>query len=331
MSPSARPVVGAAALGLAPELRVALEERADIVVDPAPTERPKLDAMVASPFIPADATFLADAPRIAAITHIGTALHTDVDAATRLGVPVLHNPGANADSVAEHTIALMLAVVKRIVASDAEVHARAAWDVAARHLVTTELRGHTLGVVGFGAVGRRVAQIASTGFGMEVAAWTRRPGLVGSAGYLELPLDDVLRRCDVLTVHVAATAETNHLIDRRRLELLRPNSWLINTARAEVIDYVALAELLRAGRLVGAALDTWPGHHGDPASPLLDVPNLVLTQHNAGLTHEALARMARCTAGGLWQVLAGTRPMSSRLANPQVWTDRRTPHVALLA
>jgi len=148
------------------ELGELLAARAELVLDPPdPAALSRADAFLASSHRPLSAADLEYAVRLAVVTQVGTAVHVDVAAATRLGIPVLHNRGQNADSVAEHTIALLLAVVKNVVRSDAEVRRRAHWDVAAPHLVTHELRGKTLGIVGFGAVGARVAAIASLGLG----------------------------------------------------------------------------------------------------------------------------------------------------------------------
>jgi D-3-phosphoglycerate dehydrogenase / 2-oxoglutarate reductase len=306
---------------ISPELGELLAARTELVLDPAgPAALARADVFLASSHRALSAADLGCATRLAVVTQVGTAVHVDVPAATRLGIPVLHNRGENADSVAEHTIALLLAVAKNIPRGDAEVRSRVHWDVAALHLVNHELHGKTLGIVGFGAVGRRVAAIASLGLGMRVLGCDAVPGVVAGHGYAEL-----LPRVDVLSLHLAATPQTSGLIGRDRLRRLPRHAWLINTARADVLDYDALAEALRAGYLAAAAIDTWPGHRADPRSPLIDLPNVVLSQHNAGFTHEAISRMAQATAGGIWETLAGTRPASSTLVNPEIWARRRRP------
>jgi len=311
---------------ISPELGELLAARAELILDPNdPAELSQADAFLASSHRPLSAADLECATRLAVVTQVGTAVHVDVAAATQLGIPVLHNRGQNADSVAEHTIALLLAVVKNVVRSDAEVRSHVYWDVAAPHLVNHELRGKTLGIVGFGAVGSRVAAIASLGLGMRVVGCDAVPGAVAARGYEELAIDDLLPRVDVLSLHLAATAQTRGLISRDRLLRLPRHAWLINTARADVLDYDALAEALGTGHLAGAGIDTWPGHHADPHSPLIDLPNVVLTQHNAGFTHEAISRMAHATADGIWETLGGTPPASSTLLNPEVWEHRRQP------
>jgi len=309
---------------ISPELGEFLAARAELVLDPSwPAALSRADVFLASSHLPLSAADLECATRLAVVTQVGTAVH--VDAATRLGIPVLHNRGRNADSVAEHTIALLLAVAKNIVRSDAEVRSRVHWDVAAPHLVNRELRGKTLGIVGFGAVGQRVAEIASLGLGMHVLGCDAVPGMVAAQGYEELALDDLLPRVDALSLHLAATPQTAGLISRDRLRRLPRHAWLINTARADVLDYDALVEALRAGHLAAAGIDTWPGHRADPQSPLIDLPNVVLTQHNAGFTHEAISRMVQATVGGVWETLAGTAPASSTLVNPEIWPRRRRP------
>jgi D-3-phosphoglycerate dehydrogenase / 2-oxoglutarate reductase len=318
--------MAAAMAMISPELRDLLAARAELVLDPdGPGALSRADVFLASAHRALSAADLGRAPRLAVVTQVGTAVHVDVAEATRLGIPVLHNRGQNADSVAEHTIALLLAVTKNLVRGDAEVRSRVPWVVAAPHLVTHELRGKTLGIVGFGAVGRRVAEIASLGLGMRVLGCDAVPGAVTGHGYPELTLDDLLPRVDVLSLHLAATPQTRGLIGRDQLRRLPEHAWLINTARADVLDYDALAEALRAGRLAGAGIDTWPGHRADVASPLIDLPNVVLSQHNAGFTHEAISRMVRATVGGIWETLAGTPPASSTLLNPEVWARRRRP------
>jgi D-3-phosphoglycerate dehydrogenase / 2-oxoglutarate reductase len=318
--------VAAAKAIISPELGDLLRARADLVLDPpGPAALSRADAFLASAHRPLSAADMGCATRLAVVTQVGTAVHADVAEATRLGIPVLHNRGKNADSVAEHTIALLLAVAKNIVRGDTEVRSRAHWDVAAPQLANHELRGKTLGIVGFGAVGRRVAAIASDGLGMHVLGCDAVPGIVASHGYQELGLDELLPRVDVLSLHLAATPQTEGLIGRDRLRRLRRHAWLINTARAEVLDYGALAEALRAGQLAAAGIDTWPGHRADPQSPLIDLPNVVLSQHNAGFTHEAISRMARAASDGIWETLAGTRPTSSTLLNPEIWIRRRRP------
>jgi D-3-phosphoglycerate dehydrogenase len=318
--------MAAAKAMISPELGELLAARAELVLDPpGPTALSRADVFLASSHFPLSAADLECATRLAVVTQVGTAVHVDVAAATRLGIPVLHNRGRNADSVAEHTIALLLAVAKNIVRGDAEVRNRVHWDVAAPHLVNHELRGKTLGIVGFGAVGQRVADIASLGFGMRVLGCDAVPGVVTAHGYEELVLDDLLPRVDVLSLHLAATSQTAGLISGDRLRRLPPHAWLINTARADVLDYDALVEALCAGHLAAAGIDTWPGHRANPQSPLIDLPNVVLSQHNAGFTHEAISRMVQATVGGIWETLAGTTPESSTLVNPEIWPRRRRP------
>jgi D-3-phosphoglycerate dehydrogenase / 2-oxoglutarate reductase len=326
-----RPVVVAAAKGMiSPELKNLLSDRAELVLDPRlPAGLGEADAFLASAHLPLSASHLKCAPRLGVVTQVGTAVHVDVAAATRLGIPVLHNRGRNADSVAEHTIALLLTLAKNIVRSDAEVHSRVRWDVAASHLINHELRGKTLGIVGFGAIGQRVADIASLGLGMRVLGCDAVPGVVAARGYEEVALDDLLPRVDVLSLHLAANPETAGLISGVRLRHLRRHAWLINTARADVLDYEALIEALRDGHIAAAGIDTWPGHRADPQSPLIDLPNVVLTQHNAGFTHEAISRMVQATVAGIWEVLAGEAPTSSTLVNSEVWERRRPPSADL--
>jgi D-3-phosphoglycerate dehydrogenase len=319
-------VLAASAALLSPALLADLGARGNLILDPhSAADFAKADAVIASWHLRLGEPELAAASRLLVITHLGSGVHVDLDVASRLGIPVFNNPGYNSVAVAEHTIGLMLSVIKRITHSDRFVRSRAEWEVLAPELQTSEVAGKTLGIVGFGQIGRRVATMARDGLGMRVLAYDISDGLVTSLGFEAAPLDDLLRVSDVVSVHVALAAGSYHLLDRRRLEMLKPGAYLVNTARAEVIDYEALATLLHRGRLAGAALDTWPGHRGDPQSYLLDVPRLVLTQQNAGLTREAAERLRVGALEGLWAALTGHRPSQSRLLNESVWETRRRP------
>lgn len=267
---------------------------------------------------------LESATEASLIVHPGTAILCDVEAASRLGILVVHFPGLNAISVAEHAAALMLDLAKGITASDREVRGGVPWQPGERRLFRTELAGKVLGLVGFGQVARQLARIAGVGLGMEVQAWTRREEVVTSAGLRwQRDLDELLRTSDVVSVHVALNAETHGLLDSRRLGLLRPHTLLVNTARAELVDLQALRALLDEGRIAGTALDPWPGDRRSAALPLLHAPNTILTQQNAGLTQEASARVMQGVVACVRDVLGGGLPTAGRLVNSEVWGRRR--------
>jgi D-3-phosphoglycerate dehydrogenase / 2-oxoglutarate reductase len=322
----------AASRAIAPfEIEPDLAGRAELVVDPAlPSDLGRADIVIASTFLPLGAGEFRQAERLAVITHLGSGVYVDVEAATSLGIPVMNNPGLHANSVAEHSMAMLLDVVKGVTRSDAFVRTGKPWNINDRELVRPELSGKLLGIVGFGEVGSRVARMARDGLGMQVITTSRTPGKITESGVTEVTLPSLLAQADVVSVHVSLGPDSYHLLDHAALSLMRPSAFLVNTSRAEVIDYAALADLLRAGRIAGAALDTWPHHRPDPDSFLLTVPNLVLTQQNGGLTHEGSQRMRAGGLGAVWDVLRGTFPTTSRLLNPAVWDHRRAPRQGLL-
>jgi phosphoglycerate dehydrogenase-like enzyme len=221
--------------------------------------------------------------RLISIWGTGTD-HVDLAACGARGVAVMSTPGVNANAVAEHTLGLMLAFARRIPANDAAVRA-GGWPRG----VLTELGGKTLGLVGLGAIGTRVAQLIAP-FGMRLLATTFGPdkGRAASVGAQSVDLETLLRESDVVSLHLRLSPESRGLISRERLALMKPTALLVNTARGALVDRDALVEALRSERIGGAALDVF---HEEPIGandPLLSLPNVVLTPHNAGTTHETI-------------------------------------------
>lgn len=223
--------------------------------------------------------------RLISIWGTGTD-HIDFAAARARGVTVTNTPGVNAHAVAEHTLALMLAVARRIPSMDAGVRA-GEWP---RGLLV-QLEGKTLGVIGLGAIGTRVATLASA-FGMTVLASTLGgdDGRAASVGARHVSLETLLGESDFVSLHLRLSEKTARYINRGRLALMKPSAFLINTARAGLVDRDALLETLREARIAGAGLDVF---HEEPIradDPLLHLPNVVLTPHNAGSTPEVIDR-----------------------------------------
>jgi phosphoglycerate dehydrogenase-like enzyme len=221
--------------------------------------------------------------RLISIWGTGTD-HVDLPACESRGVTVMSTPGVNARAVAEHTLALMLAFARRIPANDAAVRA-GQWPRG----VLTELGGKTLGLVGLGAIGRRVAELVVP-FGMRLLATTFGPddGRAARLGARRVDLDTLLRESDIVSLHLRLSPESRGLISREKLALMKPTALLVNTARGAIVDRDALVEALRSERIGGAALDVF---HEEPIGandPLLALPNVVLTPHNAGTTHETI-------------------------------------------
>ena len=237
------------------------------------------------------ADLLARAPRLQVVARAGTGVDTiDVHAATRRGIAVMNAPGANTVSAAEHAMGLLLALVRHIPWA-AEAMRRGEWD--RKRFEGTELRGKTIGIVGLGRIGGHVAQVARA-FGMQVIA--HDPYLPRErAAELQvklLPLDQLLRQADVVTLHVAHTEQTHHLINAERLKLMKRTAVLINTARGELVDEAALAEAIVQQRIAGAAVDVFAREPLPADSPLRKLERVILTPHLAASTAEAQERVS---------------------------------------
>ncbi len=237
------------------------------------------------------AEMIGQAPRLRLIARAGMGTDTiDVAEASRRKIPVLTAPGANSNSVAEYTFALLLALCRKVAGGAASL-AAGKWD--RKPFEGSELRDKTLGLIGLGRIGSRVASIAR-GFGMKVIA--HDPGVSSEqAESLKVdlrPLDVVVQQADILSLHAKLSAATRHLIDERRLALAKKGVLIVNTARGALIDEAALLKALGDGRVGGAALDVYDPEPLAADSPLRSAPNLLLTPHLAASTHEAQTRVA---------------------------------------
>ena len=235
-----------------------------------------------------DAEALARAPKLKLISILGTGTdNVDLVTARQRDVTVTNTPGVGAPSVAELTLGLMLAVTKSIPLSDQRVRG-GVW----QHVEGPELEGKTLGLLGLGAIGSRVARMAR-GLGMRVIAWSFTPDLQRAAqlGVELVERDEVFRRADVVSVHLRNTPEVRGLVGARELSLMQPSAYLINTARGALLDADALARALRDGKLAGAGLDVFVE---EPLvlerNPFRGLNNVVLTPHLGAVTREANAR-----------------------------------------
>jgi len=268
--------------------------------------------LVSQAAIPGD--LCAAAPRLVGIVRTGIGLDTvDIPGATRHGVCVAHVPDFCYDEVADTTLALLLAVARKVLLADRMVRDRR-WvpnDLLPMH----RLRGQTLGLVGFGHIARMVAE-RTRAFGMRIIAADPYVDAAEMAkeGTEKVTLDDLLARADVISLHTPLTDETCGLIDARALARLRPAAILINTSRGGVVDQAALIAALQSGRLGGAGLDVQDPEPPARDDPLLDMDNVVLTPHYASTTVEALADLALKVNRQIIQLLRGEWP--TYLANP---------------
>ncbi len=282
------------------------------------------DAILVRGMVPLPGAVLEKAVRCRVVSRHGVGLETiDVDAATRLHIPVVNTPGANANAVAEQAVGLMLDVLKHSCFLNERMKQHQDYQVRLR-VTCHELAGRTLGLVGLGNIGRRVAGICGAGFGMKVVGYDPCLGqaeldAMGCAIEAQPDLDAVLRRADVLSLH--APGGEKPLIGERELALMKAGSVLINTARGTLVDEAALARALRDGHLLGAGLDVMASEPPPAEHPFYRMDNVVLLPHTAALTRESNRAMAVRAATALVRVLRGERPEA--LANPEVWNARR--------
>lgn len=242
-------------------------------------------------------------PALRVVARVGVGLdNVDVEAATARGVPVVNAPGSTTVAVAEQTLLLMLAHARRLVALAAAVRG-GRWE-ARRSYSGAELFERSLGVVGLGDIGRRVADLASA-FGMDVAYWSRTPR---EAPYSLRPLDALLAESDVVSVHVALTPETRGFIGREALARMKPGALLVNTARGAVVDQGAVLEALERGHLGGYATDVWDPEPPPEGDPLLHHERVLAVPHVAAMTEATFRRMSLRTARNVLAILSGEPP-----------------------
>lgn len=234
------------------------------------------------------AEVLTQCPALKIISISGTGTdNVDLHAADARGVLVCNTPEANSDSVAEHTWALLLALARGLREMEERMRGGEWW-----HHYGTELKGKTLGLVGLGRIAQRVARMAH-GFGMEVLGWSysRDPERAQAAGITLVELEELLRRSDVVSLHLRLSERSRGLLDAERLALLKPEALLVNTARGALVDEPALAQRLAAGRLGGAALDCYSEEPLPLDHPLRQAPRTLLIPHAGWMTREARERM----------------------------------------
>lgn len=244
-------------------------------------------------------------PRLKAIARAGVGLdNLDTKAALRMGIPVVFAPGGNAQTVAEHTMALILDLVRGITRQAIAV-AAGRWEDRARYQ-GNEVRGLTLGVLGFGNIGQRVAQFAQT-FGMRVLV-AMRDGRAAPAPYATASLPEVLAQADVLTLHLPLTPQTKALLGAAEFAAMKPGAFLVNTARGALIDAAALRAALQSGRLGGFAADVLEVEPPEAGDALLQSDRVVLTPHTASLTALTYRAMCTSTAKNVSAILRGVAP-----------------------
>ena len=243
-------------------------------------------------------------PNLKVIARTGVGVDAiDVPAATKAGVLIATAPGTNEETVADHTLALMLALVRRLVEHDQSLREHR-WDRAGS-ITPNDLVGATVGVIGSGTIGRGVIRRVLA-FGSRVLVCD--PALTTAPEGTELvDLDHLLAESDVVTLHVPLLDQTRGLIGTRELALMRPTAVLVNASRGHIVDEAALADALRSGRLAAAGLDVF-AEEPPFESDLLDLPNVLVTPHVAGLSHRAIAAMNEMATRSVIALLSGEMP-----------------------
>ena len=273
------------------------------------------EALVVRSQVKVDAELIGAGRRLVVIGRAGVGVdNVDLEAATHAGITVVNAPTGNTIAAAEHTLALMFAVARKIAAADASVR-RGEWKRS--QFTGHELRGRTLGIVGLGKIGQAIAHRAR---GLEMAGLGVDPFVTAEQAALHgvelVEMDALLERADVVTVHVPVTRATRGLIGRAALARMKPGALLLNVARGGVIDEAAVAQALRDGKLGGAGIDVFE-QEPPTGSPLLDAPNTVLTPHLGASTEEAQVLVAEEVADQVLDVLAG-RPARYAVNAPLV-------------
>jgi D-3-phosphoglycerate dehydrogenase / 2-oxoglutarate reductase len=265
-----------------------------------------------------DQDLLRRAPNLLIVSSNGAGFDpVDVEACTAAGVLVVNQSGGNANSVAEHALGMLLTLSKRILEADRAL--RRDPNVNRNALMGTEAQGKTIGIVGLGNVGRRIAELCKGLLHMKVLAYD--PYLsateIAARGGEKVELDDLLRRSDYVSISCPLNKDNRGMIGAREFALMQPHAYFITTARGFIHDEVALADALRNKGIAGAGLDVWAKEPPPPDHPLLQFDNVLASPHTAGVTKEARINMGRIAAEQLLDALDGKRP--PRLINPEVW------------
>ncbi len=307
---------------------IALLEQSAEVVRP-PDTRPEtlralgqeVDALIIRSKLPAD--LFDAAPRIRAVTIHGTGTDlVNLVSATERGVMVANVPGGNAQSVAEYCLMALLLLGRNFRTIDTSLRSEA-WDKA-RSLAdpAVELERKTLGIVGVGHIGKRLARMCSAGLSMRVLGNQRRLDALPH-GVVAASLEQLLAESDFVVLTCPLTPETHHLMNAGRLASMKASAFLVNVGRGPVIDETALVEALRNRTIAGAMLDVYEHYRLEPGHPLLSLPNAVLTPHLAGSTRESRERVGRIAAEETLRMLAGQAPIS--FVNPQSLDTKGKP------
>jgi D-3-phosphoglycerate dehydrogenase len=276
------------------------------------------DAIIASAVIPLDSVLFNHLEGLSVIGRLGTGVdNVNLEDATKWGIIVINTPGAPTISTAEHTFALILALAKDIVYQD-RVLKHGDWSV--RHQrIGRDLYNMTIGLVGFGKIGQRVAQLCAA-FGMQIMVFDpyvdKKDSWNTGVEFIHT-LQDLLPKVDIISIHAPLQASTHHLFGEPEFKLMQSHAWLINTSRGGLVDEKALIEALKSGRIAAAGLDVFEPEPPSAANPLFRMDNVIVSPHRAFYTQDGLKRLSRSVTDQVLKALRGERP--EHIANPEVW------------
>lgn len=324
-------------LGLSEKNEKKLKDNIDLVLSPGPEEKDLLLLLHDIHGIIAHGTVISgkiinSAPLLQMIATPQVGFDKiDVDAATRAGVAIIANSGLAPDTVAEFTLGLMIALARRIVSSDYDLRQKKDWSVRGAYInpslrLGSDLQGATIGLAGFGSIGRAVARICQRAFSARILAYDPfiDQDQMASQGVEKYEnLIDMAGEADFLSLHMALNNETRHMINNAVLRSMKPGSYLINCARGEVVDEKVLITALKEGWIAGAALDVFEEEPIDPQNPLLNMPNVIVTPHIAGITHQSSIERGEELVKRVLDFFSGQKPAG--LVNPEVWAKYNKP------
>lgn len=254
-----------------------------------------------------DKDVIAAGKKLKVISKYGVGLNNiDVDFATQSGIHVTNTPEANANVVAEHVMALMLALSKKVFTMDNELR-RGNFDIRSK-VYSEDLDGKTLAVLGLGRIGKLVAKKAACGFDMNVIGYDPFPQEVPPYVTLSETMKQALEESDFISLHMPLLPETKHVIGKKELKLMKESAFFINASRGGTVDETALVEALKAGEIAGAGLDVFEEEPPNTNDELFSLDNVILTPHSAALSKEGSVRMAVHAARQVDEVLRGEEP-----------------------
>lgn len=292
------------------------ENNIEVVISPSPE-----DEVVRQHIVDADAIIVRTAtklsretieaaPNLKVIGRTGAGVdNVDVEAASEHNIPVCNTPEANTSAVAEHAVCFMLALAKDLSAMDNAVR-EGNWKIRFNY-TPVDISGKTLGLLGFGKIGRTTAQMCCRSFGMQILAYDPYLPADLKTGFpytLADNMEEIFEDSDFISLHIPYTKENHYIVGKKLLEKMKNSAYLINTSRGGLIDEKALAKALTEHKITGAALDVFEDEPPKPDNPLLECENIILSPHSAALTKESATRMAVHAAMGVIDVLHNRKP-----------------------